>query len=327
MATNSAKTIILTPDASSSALISPEDVRQNLSSFKILDASWYMPFVQRSPKCEFQVSRIKHSQFFDVDKVSDVNEKSLPHMLPNEKAFAMACDALDIDNDSDVVIYDRADNGIFSAARLWWMFKVFGHGGSVRVLNGGFKAYEKLYSEDANGMDTNEVTTDVVEKSERACVEAYEKGDSVTTKYKAKLDTSRLATAESVKKDVCETNAKQCVDARPKGRFEGTTPEPRAGLACGCIPNSKNVPFPEVLDAETGKFKDAERLKQVFQEAGMELDNQSKKIVATCGTGVTACILTLGMHEVGRDDVEVYDGSWCEWGSRSDVPVKTAAST
>ena len=162
-------------------------------------------------------------------------------------------------------------------------------------------------------MDTNEVTTDVVEKSERACVEAYEKGDSVTTKYKAKLDTSRLATAESVKKDVCETNAKQCVDARPKGRFEGTTPEPRAGLACGCIPNSKNVPFPEVLDAETGKFKDAERLKQVFQESGMELDNQSKKIEATCGTGVTACILTLGMHEVGRDDVEVYDGSWCEW--------------
>ena len=185
-------------------------------------------------------------------------------MLPNEKAFAMACDALDIDNDSDIVIYDRADNGIFSAARLWWMFKVFGHGGSVRVLNGGFKAYEKLYSEDANGMDTNEVPTDVVEKSERACVEAYEKGDSVTTKYKAKLDTSRLATQRAEKKTRCDDQREAVRRREAKGRFEGTTPEPRAGLACGCIPNSKNVPFPEVLDAETGKFKDAERVQTSF---------------------------------------------------------------
>jgi len=308
-----------------SALISPEQLKENLSTVKILDASWYMPFVKRVPKAEFQASRIKNSQFFDVDKVSDLSEKNLPHMLPSAKAFAMACDALGISNDSDVVIYDRAEGGIFSAARLWWMFKAFGHGGSVRVLNGGFKAYEKLYSEDAEAMDTNEIAMDEVEKSERACVEAYEKGDAATTKYKATLDTNRLATVESVKRDVCETNAKQCVDARPKGRFEGTTPEPRAGLACGSIPNSKNVPFPEVLDAETGKFKDAVQLKEVFQAAGMELDNQSKKIVATCGTGVTACILTLGMHEVGRDDVEVYDGSWCEWGSREDVPVKTAS--
>ena len=128
----------------------------------------------------------------------------------------MACDALAITNDSSVVIYDRAESGIFSAARLWWMFKVFGHGGSVRVLNGGFKAYEKLYSEDADGMDTNEIGMDEVEKSERACVEAYEKEDSVTTKYKATLGLNRLATIESVKKDVCETNAKQCVDARLK---------------------------------------------------------------------------------------------------------------
>lgn len=309
-----------------SALISPEELRQTLSSQVILDASWYMPFVQRVPKSEFQTKRIKHSQFFDIDKVSDLKEKNLPHMLPNARAFAMACDALGITNDSSVVIYDRAESGIFSAARLWWMFKVFGHGGSVRVLDGGFKAYEKLYSEDADGMDTNEIGMDEVEKSERACVEAYEKEDSVTTKYKATLDLNRLATIESVKKDVCETNAKQCVDARPKGRFDGTTAEPRAGLACGSIPNSKNVPFPEVLDAGTGKFKDAEQLKRVFEAAGMELDNQSKKIVATCGTGVTACILTLGMHEVGRDDVEVYDGSWCEWGSREDVPVKTASA-
>ena len=102
-----------------SALISPEQLKENLSTVKILDASWYMPFVKRVPKAEFQASRIKNSQFFDVDKVSDLSEKNLPHMLPSAKAFAMACDALGISNDSDVVIYDRAEGGIFSAARLW----------------------------------------------------------------------------------------------------------------------------------------------------------------------------------------------------------------
>ena len=177
-------------------------------------------------------------------------------------------------------------------------------------------------------MDTNEVTTDVVEKSGKSVrSEAYEKGDSVTTKYKAEnWNTDRISHSREAYKSVCEAR-REAVRRREAERtiWKGNALNREPVWRDGCQSNSKNVPFPEVLDAETGKFKGG-AVKASFQEAGMELDNQIEENRSdTCGTGVTACILTLGMHEVGRDDVEVYDGSWCEWGSRSDVPVKTAS--
>ena len=311
-----------TQSGSQSALISAKELNEIKGTVKIIDASWYMPFVNREPKDEFLRARIPNSSFFDIDAVCDVEEKALPHMLPKEKAFALACDSVNVSARDDVVVYDRAENGVFSCCRLWWMFKAFGHRGTVRVLDGGFEAWKR----EGFDVDMNVCGEEEVLKSKSACARAYESTDDrLVAKYEAKLNLNRLAMIESVRRDVCEENKKQCVDARPAGRFLGTTAEPRPGLACGSIPNSKNVPFPEVLDA-AGKFKTKEALLEIFQQAGMELNDKEKKIVATCGTGVTACILTLAMHECGRDDVEVYDGSWCEWGSRSDVPVKTSSS-
>ena len=302
-----------------SVLISASEAKAILSSSDavvLLDASWYMPAVHRDPKKEFSLSRIPNSKFFDVDAVKDVNS-SLSHMLPESFAFSAACDALGIENDAKIIVYDRAERGMFSAARCWWMFEVFSHSGDVFVVDGGFEAWKREgYEIDKEEkLESIEATGEAVELAYR------EGGREKRYDYTAQLDQSRVIGMEDVLLQVVEKEERVCVDARPEGRFLGTVPEPRAGLAKGSIPNSKNVPFPEVMDTETGAFKDIEALSKVFENAGIDVANTEKTIVATCGTGVTACILTLALKLLGRDDVAVYDGSWCEWGSKKDVPV------
>eukprot|EP00271_Cylindrocystis_brebissonii_P009415 TRINITY_DN2424_c0_g2_i1.p1 TRINITY_DN2424_c0_g2~~TRINITY_DN2424_c0_g2_i1.p1 ORF type:complete len:320 (-),score=60.04 TRINITY_DN2424_c0_g2_i1:400-1359(-) len=301
-------------------VVSPQWVVDNLSKVKVLDSSWYMPFEKRDSKKEFEECRITGANFFDIDAISDPNT-SLPHMLPTEAAFSAAASALGLTNDDAIVVYDG--KGIFGAARAWWMFRAFGHS-QVWVMEGGFPLYRQLSLPCVEGSAEKEVER--ARKAAEAVKSVYASdGQPAVTEageggFKAKLQPHLVRSYEQVLDNISkqkEGSGFQVVDARAGGRFTGKDPEPRPGISSGHIPESFNVPFPQVLSPE-GRLRSSEELQAVFKGAGLTLD-EGKPIVASCGTGVTACILALALHKLGRADVPVYDGSWTEWASRSDA--------
>ncbi|KAA8527190.1 hypothetical protein F0562_008581 [Nyssa sinensis] len=280
---------------------------------KVLDASWYMPDEQRNPLQEYQVAHIPGALFFDVDGISD-RTTNLPHMLPSEEAFAAAVSALGIENKDGVVVYDG--KGIFSAARVWWMFRVFGHD-RIWVLDGGLPRWR------ASGFDVeSSASSDAILKASAAS-EAIEKvcqGQAVgPITFQTKFQPHLVWTLEQVKKNI-EEKTHQHIDARSKARFDGLAPEPRKGIRSGHVPNSKCIPFPQMLDGSQALLSKDE-LKKRFDQEGISLDSP---FVTSCGTGVTACILALGLHRLGKSDVAVYDGSWTEWGAHSETPISTS---
>lgn len=279
---------------------------------KVLDASWYMPFEQRNPLQEYQAAHIPGALFFDIDGISD-RTSNLPHMLPSEEAFAAAVSAFGIDNNDRVIVYDG--KGLFSAARVWWMFRVFGHD-KVWVLDGGLpqwrtSGYEVESSASGDAILKASLASDAVEK-------IYHGQLVSTTTFKPVFQAHLVWTIEQIKQNM-ESQTHQHIDARSSGRFDGSAPEPRKGLSSGHIPRSKCIPYDHMLDSSQMLLSPEDARKR-FEQEGISLD---RPVVSSCGTGVTACILVLGLHRIGKPDVPVYDGSWTEWASQPDALIVT----
>lgn len=275
-------------------LVSVDWVRDHISDphLVLLDASWHMPAAERHPHFEYGKGHIPGARFFDIDAISDTSSP-LPHMLPTADAFAASVSGLGISNADQVVIYDTV--GMFSAARAWWMFRVMGHE-NVAVMDGGLPAW----------LASRGTTTDAKEQFERSTYEARLNTHAVTS-----LTAMRLASADA---------SHTILDARPAGRFDGSQPEPRPGLPSGHMPNATSLPFSHVVTAD-GFLKSQIDLQSLF--AGLGVDHE-KDIITTCGSGVTAAILTLALARIGVEETSLYDGSWTQWGSTDGCPIETS---
>ncbi|MBB6255341.1 3-mercaptopyruvate sulfurtransferase [Nitrospirillum iridis] len=277
-----------------SALVSTDWLAQHLTDpdIRVVDASYHMPAVAREAKPEFAAQHIPGAVFFDIDGIAD-RTIPLPHMLPTAEVFAQAVTDLGIGRDSTVIVYDVYD--LFSAARVWWTFRVFGHD-RVFVLDGGLPKWL------AEGRPV-----------EAGAASPKAAGVPIT----AHLNPALVRNADAVLANV-ERKVEQVIDARSQGRFEATAPEPRAGLRGGHIPGSRNVPYTDLISG--GRLRPADELAARFQDAGVDVN---RPLVTSCGSGLTAAILALALYEIGQADVALYDGSWTEWGGRADLPVAT----
>ena len=265
-------------------IVSTDWLEQHLDApdIRIIDSSWYFPQEKRNAEQEFLECHIPGASFFDIDKIKD-NDSDLPHMLPPSEMFNSTVRKLGIGDGHKVVIYDGL--GMRSAARLWWMFKVFGYS-DVVVLDGGFPKWVK---------ENRSTTADITEKEIRHLT-IYE-------------DKSIVADRDDVLRGT-KLNHCSIIDARSEGRFMGTAPEPRSGLRSGSIENSINVPYETLLN-EDFTFKRKREILDIFSKKGVVFNNY---IITTCGSGVTAAVLYLALDEIGCSKISLYDGSWAEWG-------------
>lgn len=268
--------------------------RLRTPNVKVLDASWFMPESGRSARKEWLEDRIPESQFLDIELISDP-AAPYPHTVVEPPVFSDEVTALGIEHNDQIVIYDRL--GLYSAPRVWWMFKLYGYD-KVAILNGGFPKWK------AEGRPTESGRPEMPVPSF-----PFEVG------FRPRLMRILPQMQENLK-----TGREQVVDARSPGRFKGEEEEPRPGVRPGHIPGSANVHYARLTDPETGALRGVDELRALFEEAGVTED---KPVVCTCGSGVTAAALAFALHLIGRDDVAVYDGSWSEWGAQEDTPVDT----
>jgi thiosulfate/3-mercaptopyruvate sulfurtransferase len=266
--------------------------RLGTSGIRVVDASWYLPGSARDAPAEYKAAHIPGAVFFDLDAISD-QQSPLPHMLPSASDFADAMAMLGL-NDSDLlVVYDGSGVNL-SAGRAWWTFRTFGHE-QVAVLDGGMGKW----------------------RSEQRPIEQGE-GILPRGNFTARLDTRAVRDLVAIRANVVN-RTEQLVDVRSHGRFQGVEPEPRPGLRSGHVPGSINLPFTELVTRD-GTLLPPEALRRRLVEAGVDLN---RPVVATCGSGTSACALVLSLHSIGHTQTAVYDGAWSEWGARADTPVET----
>lgn len=276
-------------------LISVEELTQALAEgsphLKLLDGTFALPGTSPAPQDNFLKNRIGNAVFFDIDAIADKNT-DLPHMLPTSEDFARAVSDLGISNEDTLAVYGQSGT-VMGPARVWWTFRAFGHD-RIRVLDGGLPRWKAL------GLPLN--TASPILPAPGRFVSTF---------------CPDLVIDQVGVETICRDRSALILDARAAPRFEGTAPEPRQGLSSGHIPGSVNLPCMDLVDAQTGLMKPPAELRRMFESYGA---SESIPVVATCGSGVTACMIALALAVLGRSDARVYDGSWAEWGGGT-LPV------
>ncbi len=274
------------------AIVSTDWLSNNINNpnLVILDGTYHLPTANRNAAEEFLLKHIESAVFFDIDDIADV-DNGLPHMLPSDKVFSDKVGALGINNEKRVVVYDVY--GMQSAARTWWMFRFFGHE-NVSVLDGGLPKWINEGNKISSRPVTPSPTTFVCNRQ------------------------PRLVKSLNDIKEIVKGEKGQIIDARSLGRFNGTEPEPRPSMRSGHMPGAISLPFTKFLDPESKTYISNEKINHLIKELNIDLN---QPITTTCGSGVTACALALGLFLIGKTDVAVYDGSWSEWGALSDTSI------
>jgi thiosulfate/3-mercaptopyruvate sulfurtransferase len=262
---------------------------------RVVDASWHLPGSARDPRAEYLAGHIPRAVFFDIDEVADL-DSPYPHMAPSPEKFASRMRRLGLGDGLRIVVYDST--GIFSAPRVWWLFRLMGHE-DVRVLDGGLPKWVK------EGRPLEEMAPMISDRH-----------------FTVRRNSGLIRAIDQVQAKL-EAGSAQIVDARPAGRFEGSAPEPRPGLPSGHMPGARNVPWSGLM-APDGTMLEPEALAGVFRSANVDL---LRRIVTSCGSGVSACVLALGLARLGLWDVPVYDGSWAEWAARPEAAIATGPAT
>jgi len=272
-----------------------DDVHQRVhdAGFVMFDATYHLTDQSRDPKQEWQDEHIAGSRFFDVVTIADV-DSDWPNTVPSAARFESSMRELGVNNEHTVIAYDRL--GLFSAARVWWMFRYFGHN-RVAVLDGGLPAWLNSGGDVFSG-NAKSVS-----------------GSFTATSQRSEL----LVSAEEVAKASASSDGPRILDARGAGRFRGESPEPRPGLRAGHIPGSHSLPYTSLLN-EDGTYKSPDAIRELLKQQGV---TEGSPVITSCGSGITACVISLGLSIAGYRDAALFDGSWTEWGSREEFPVAT----